>query len=128
MATAVTEDIHVTTRVRFDPGNSDVRLLRFVYAYHITIVNRSKETVQLLRRKWRIADGLAPVRIVEGPGVVGEIPVLAPGESYSYVSGCDLRGSIGAMEGHYLMLAKDTGRHFEVVIPTMTLVHPPVLN
>lgn len=128
MATAVTQDIHVTARVRFEPAHSDVRLHRFVFAYHITIVNHGKETVQLLRRQWRIVDGLSPVRIVEGPGVVGETPVLAPGESYSYVSGCDLRGSVGAMNGHYLMQAKATGRQFEVVVPTMMLVHPPVLS
>jgi ApaG protein len=128
MATAVTHDIKVTARVSYEAAHSDPRAQRFLFSYRITIANLGKETVQLLRRHWLITDSLAPAREVEGPGVVGETPVLAPGESYTYTSACDLRSGLGRMEGEYLMAATSDGRQFSVTIPAMHLQHPPTLN
>lgn len=128
MATAVTQDIRVTAKVTYEPAHSDPRARRFLFSYRITITNHGKSAVQLLRRHWHIVDGLAPARDVDGPGVVGETPVIAPGESFSYSSACDLRSGFGRMDGHYEMVVIADGRRFEVAIPSLHLQHPPTLN
>lgn len=128
MPTAVTHDIQVSVRTRFNESMSDPRGARFVFSYRITIANHSRETVQLLRRQWHIVDSLAPLREVTGPGVVGETPVLRPGASFTYTSACDLRSGLGRMQGKYLMQREHDGHRFEVMVPTFTLVFPWSLN
>lgn len=95
----------------------------YVWAYHITIANQSDKPVQLLNRYWKIIDARGRVQEVRGAGVVGEQPVLKPGEEYSYTSGCPLETSSGVMLGTYEM-ATDAGEHFDVSVPTFSLDTP----
>lgn len=128
MATAVTQGIHISVRSRFDAARSDAIAGRFHFGYQITITNHGRDAVRLLRRHWHIIDASAGSYQVEGPGVVGETPTILPGASYSYSSACDLRGSLGRMEGTYLMLRLHDGYRFDVRIPAFVLQHPPTLN
>ncbi len=95
----------------------------FVWAYCVTIENQGAETVQLINRYWHITDGNGRVQEVRGPGVVGEQPVLAPGESFEYTSGTPLSSPSGIMVGSYEMVTTD-GRRFEVSIPAFSLDTP----
>jgi ApaG protein len=97
----------------------------FVWAYHIRIENDGSETVQLLNRHWRITDANGRIEEVRGPGVVGEQPVLAPGDSYEYTSGCPLPTPSGFMVGSYEM-QNGTGERFDVAIPMFSLDSPHI--
>ena len=96
---------------------------RFVWAYRVNIANRGPETVQLLRRHWRITDRLGRLQEVEGPGVVGEQPVLKPGESFEYTSGCPLPTPSGIMVGTYQMTTVG-GEQFDIDVPAFSLDSP----
>ncbi len=109
--------------VSYLPDQSDSAAERWFWSYHIRIENASQRTVQLLSRHWRITDGRGMVNIVEGDGVVGEQPVLAPGRSHDYVSGCPLTTPVGRMSGHYVMQAGD-GTRLLVTIPEFALSVP----
>lgn len=128
MSTAVTHDIRITVTNRFELAHSDPAAGRFLFSYRITITNRGSEVVRLLRRHWIIRDSLAPVREVEGPGVVGETPVLEPSAEYTYSSACDLRSAFGRMEGTYLMERMRDGHQFRVLIPAFALLVPESAN
>ena len=128
MGTAVTHGIRITARAIFEPSHSDIALGRYIFSYRITISNRGNESVQLLRRHRTISDSLAARREVEGPGVVGETPVLEPGAEFSYTSACDLRSGLGRMQGTYLMRRLRDGSEFRVDIPGMQLTHPIASN
>lgn len=105
------------------PDHSDPEEGRFVWAYHVRIENRGTQTVQLLYRHWRIADGQGGAHEVVGDGVVGDQPVLAPGESYTYSSGTPLTTSSGFMSGRFHMIDAD-GRRFDAVVPAFSLDGP----
>ena len=92
------------------------------------IENGSSQTVQLLRRHWFITDAAAQIREVEGEGVVGEQPIILPGERYEYASYCDLNTEIGKMRGHYLMTRSEDDALFEAEIPEFRMVVPSKLN
>lgn len=124
MATQVTQDIRISVRARFEPEQSDPKQGRYIFSYRIRIENRGARTVQLLRRRWSIFDSLAEPREVAGPGVVGETPVLAAGEAFSYNSFCDLRSAFGRMHGSYTMQHTDDGSRFDVAIPAFDLTCP----
>lgn len=128
MPTTVTNGIRVSVKVRFAEELSDPKLGRFLFAYRITIANEGQHTVQLLRRRWTIWDSLGPVRQVEGPGVVGEQPVLAPGAHFTYTSQCDLRSGLGRMVGTYTMGDHDSGERFSVEVPEFVLRYPFLAN
>jgi ApaG protein len=96
---------------------------QFVWAYRVSIENNGSQTVRLLRRHWRITDALGRVHEVKGPGVVGEQPVLRPGERFEYTSGTPLNTPSGIMAGSYQM-ENDVGEHFDIVIPTFSLDSP----
>lgn len=96
---------------------------KFVWAYKVNIENRSDETVQLLRRHWRITDKYGHLKEVEGPGVIGEQPVLKPGESFEYTSGCPLTTPSGIMAGTYHMTTTG-GERFDIEIPAFSLDSP----
>jgi ApaG protein len=121
----------ITVRVapRYLPEQSNPSAGRYVWSYHIRIENQSDRTVQLIARHWIITDGLGRVEEVQGEGVVGEQPVLDPGDTFDYVSGCPLTTPTGTMRGEYAMAAD--GEMFEIAIPAFPLVQPtfrPTLN
>jgi ApaG protein len=128
MATAVTHGIHVTVKAAYEPAHSDPRAAHYLFSYRVTITNTGRETVRLLRRHWFISDSLGPTREVEGPGVVGETPVLPPGEHFTYSSACDLRSGLGQMRGSYLMERTHDGTRFRVEIPAFLLHFPHSSN
>jgi ApaG protein len=117
---ATTGPITVTVRPVYLDGRSDPMARRFVFAYTIRIENGGPDEVQLRRRHWYIEDGAGQVREVEGEGVVGEQPVLAPGAVHEYQSFCVLETFEGAMEGTYLM-ERASGERFRIQIPRFPL-------
>lgn len=124
---ATTEGIRVEVVSIFLPEQSDISVDRYVFAYRITITNESDVTVQLLRRHWFITEADGVVREVEGEGVVGERPVLEPGESHEYTSGAVLEMPAGSMVGSYKMLRED-GSAFDADIPQFELQMPRTLH
>jgi ApaG protein len=128
MDTTTTQGVKVTVTTNYLPDYSSPAQQHFVFAYKIHIENNSEFTVKLLRRHWFIHDSNGVVREVEGEGVVGQQPVLEPGESHEYVSGCNLKSGIGKMRGTYLMERLVDGRQFQVVIPEFVLIVPYKLN
>jgi ApaG protein len=113
--------------VSFLPEQSEPGRGRWFWAYHVRIENGSRGAVQLISREWTIADGRGARHQVQGEGVVGEQPVIEPGGSFDYVSGCPLPTPTGWMEGHYRMVAAD-GRSFDAAIPRFPLVAPAVIS
>lgn len=125
MYTAVTDSIQVTVMPAFMAERSDPDEGQYFWAYTIEIVNRGTRMVQLIARHWLITDGNGKVEEVQGLGVVGEQPVLQPGESFRYTSGCPLTTPTGIMAGTYRM-TDETGSSFEVEIPAFSLDLPEV--
>lgn len=119
----VTNDIAVSVEPIYLDGQSAPDEGRYVWAYRIVIENNSADTVQLQSRYWRIVDGNGRVEEVRGPGVVGEQPILNPGDSYTYSSGCPLTTPSGTMAGRYQM-RDEGGRRFEIEIPAFSLDIP----
>ncbi|HEY4587137.1 MAG TPA: Co2+/Mg2+ efflux protein ApaG [Brevundimonas sp.] len=121
--TAETEGVVVRVRPSYLAGQSDPAEGRWVWAYQIEIVNLSGGPVQLVARRWTITDAFGRVEEVRGPGVVGEQPVIEPGDSYAYASGCPLTTPSGSMVGAYFMQDAE-GRMFEAAIPAFSLDVP----
>lgn len=128
MNTTTTQGVTVSVTTNYLPDYSSPSQEHYVFAYKIDIRNNSEYTVKLLRRHWYIYDANGVVREVEGEGVVGQQPVLEPGESHQYVSGCNLKSGLGKMRGTYQMERLVDGRTFMVEIPEFTLVVPYRLN
>ena len=128
MVQQITEGVSITVETFYQPDFSNPLNGEFMFAYRITIENMGHVPVQLLRRHWHIIDSNGSYREVEGEGVVGEQPMLEPGESYQYVSGCNLRTEIGKMYGTYQMENLHNKSHFEVSIPEFDLIAPLKLN
>ena len=118
---AVTRGIAVRVAVSFLAEQSDPSSNRWFWSYHIRIENGSGVAVQLMSRNWTIVDGHGATHEVTGEGVVGEMPLIAPGASFDYVSGCPLDTPSGAMSGEYRMVDAD-GNAFDVTIPRFQLV------
>ena len=128
--TAVTRGIAVSVEPTYLEANSSPDNSQYVWAYRVTIENQGQETVQLLSRHWMITNARGELNEVKGPGVVGEQPILKPGESYTYTSGAPLNTPSGMMGGAYHM-ESETGDHFNIEIPTFSLDtpnHSAVLN
>jgi ApaG protein len=123
MYKAVTRGISVTVTPRYMPEESSPDDGRYFFAYTVEIINTSLDRVQLRARHWRITDENGHVQEVRGAGVVGEEPVLGPGESFSYTSGCPLTTPSGTMQGTYLMEIAG-GETFDVEIPAFSLDIP----
>lgn len=128
MITEVTAGIKVSVETFYQPTHSNPSQAHYVFAYRITIVNESGETVRLKRRHWYIVDSDNSRREVEGEGVVGEQPYLGQGETYRYVSGCNLNTELGTMHGTYLMERVTDKKLFYVRIPEFKMVVPSKLN
>lgn len=121
MVTQVTHGIRISVESRYEPGQSRPDANHFFFSYHITIENTSDYTVRLLRRHWFIFDSCARRSEVEGEGVIGQQPFIAPGESYSYASACTLLSEYGCMHGTYLMQREMDNARFHVEIPRFEL-------
>ncbi|MDH5597756.1 MAG: Co2+/Mg2+ efflux protein ApaG [Cyclobacteriaceae bacterium] len=126
--TEVTNGIKVSVETEYQPGYSSPSQHHFVFTYKITIENMSDHTIQLLRRHWTIVDSSYSNREVEGEGVVGQQPVIEPGQYHQYVSGCNLKSGIGKMYGTYLIEQLVNGKLFNIVIPEFTMIAPFKLN
>lgn len=118
-----TRAIEITVKPFYLDEQSEPDDSHFVFAYHIRIQNNGHDVVQLLNRYWQITDGRGRIQEVRGPGVVGEQPVLRPGEAFEYTSGCPLNTSTGIMVGTYEMETLD-GERFDVDIPAFSLDAP----
>ena len=123
MYSEVTQSIRVTVEPVYLDEQSSPGDNHFVWAYHVQIENQGEDTVQLLTRHWRITDSLGRVQEVKGAGVVGEQPVLKPGQSFEYTSGTPLSTPSGIMLGRYEMERTD-GERFDVTIPPFSLDSP----
>jgi len=119
-----TEGITITVKPYFLDEQSAPEKSHFVWAYHVRIENNGGRTVQLRNRHWRITDSQGRTQEVRGAGVVGEQPVLRPGDSFEYTSGTPLPTPSGIMTGSYQMEASDTGEQFDVKIPSFSLDSP----
>lgn len=128
MVQQITKGIKISVKTVFNGAVKRGSHKYNAFSYFITIENTSSETVQLIERFWNIYDTLNPIEYVHGEGVVGQMPVLAPNEVYSYQSNCFLEASIGAMKGRYKMINGSTGQEFYVKIPTFQLTTIPTLN
>jgi ApaG protein len=127
MAESTRYDITVVPKASFVDDQSDPSKNQYVFAYTITISNTGSIPAQLISRHWIITDANGKVIEVKGLGVVGEQPLLKPGESFEYTSGTHLETSVGTMHGSYQMVAED-GRQFDAPIPSFTLSVPRILH
>src|ERR1700745_3434513 len=118
-----TRSIKVAVKPAYLHDQSDPEDDRYVWSYTVTIENKSPESVKLLSRYWNIVDGQGRIQEVRGAGVVGAQPVIGPGESFQYTSGCPLETASGSMSGHYHMMSA-SGESFEAEIPAFLLESP----
>ena len=128
MIAEITKGVKVSVETEYQPTYSSPSQYHYVFTYRITIENQSEFTIQLMRRHWSIHDAGFNQREVEGDGVVGQQPVLEPGQTHQYVSGCNLKSGIGKMVGTYEMERIVDGSHFSVKIPEFMMVAPIRLN
>jgi ApaG protein len=124
----VTCGIKISVETTFEGTFYKNYKVNFAFGYKITIENQSKDSVQLNSRYWEVLDALNNIEIIEGEGVVGRKPVLKPGESHTYNSGCLLTSPFGSMQGHYNMVNFSTTNKFIVTIPSFKLSAPFALN
>ena len=120
-------EINIIVRTTYLPEQSDETLDHYVFAYTITIANTGMVAAQLISRHWIIEDGGNDTQEVRGLGVVGEQPLLKPGDSFEYTSGTAISSPVGSMKGSYQMIAED-GLHFDASIPEFTLSVPRTLH
>lgn len=128
MVTATTKGVKISVETEYQPAYSSPSQFHFVFTYRISIENLSDQTIKLVSRHWYIHDASRTAKEVEGEGVVGQQPVLEPGEVHNYVSGCNLKSGIGKMYGFYTMERIMDGKKFEVKIPEFTMFVPYKLN
>lgn len=124
MVTEITQGIKVSVETEYQPEYSSPSQYHYVFTYRITIENQSEHTIQLLRRHWFINDAAYKIREVEGEGVVGQQPIIEPGNFHQYVSGCNLKSGLGRMHGYYLIEKLVDGSRFKVVIPSFNMIVP----
>ncbi len=128
MATALTSGIVISVDCRFEQKLSNPANRLFVFSYGIRIENKNTQPIQLLSRYWKITDSNTQQREVKGTGVIGEQPIIEPGDNYSYRSSCDFTTDTGVMKGYYLMKNLETNEEFKVAIPEFILMVPYRLN
>ncbi|TXK73654.1 Co2+/Mg2+ efflux protein ApaG [Mesonia sp. HuA40] len=128
MIQQITKGIKISVKTSFEGVFLKNHKVNFAFVYQITIENQSNDSVQLNSRFWKIKDALSPDEIVKGEGVIGKKPVLKPGESHTYSSGCLLTSPFGSMSGFYNMINFTSTKKFKVHIPTFKLSAPFALN
>ena len=124
MESLVTHGIQISVQPEYNLQHSKPEVEQHIFVYYITIENVGNSTMQLLRRHWEIQEFLGPIRVVDGEGVIGEQPILRPGEKHTYNSFTDLRTNIGRMYGHYTFKNLATNELVEVEIPEFQLITP----
>lgn len=124
MVFKLTEGIRISVEQFYQPDYSNPVQGEYMFAYRISIENNNAFPVQLLRRHWFIIDSNTEKREVEGEGVIGVQPIIAPGEQYQYISGCNLKSEMGKMSGSYLMENVMTKQQFHVKIPVFQMEAP----
>lgn len=128
MVQQVTRGIKISVETTYEGSFYKNYKIQYAFGYTVTIENQSKDSVQLNARHWEILDALNNVETVSGEGVIGKKPVLQPGESHTYTSGCLLTSPFGAMQGYYSMVNFTTTKNFKVTIPTFKLSAPFAIN
>ena len=128
MVTNISEGVKVGVETFYQPEYSNPAVGECMFAYKIHLENRNDFSLQLLSRHWYIFDSIGSTREVEGDGVIGIQPIIKPGESYSYTSGCNLYSEIGSMHGTYTCVNLLTEKSFTILIPLFELVAPFKLN
>ncbi len=124
MPTLVTNGISINVKMTYQNKHSDPSSMRYIHSYQITIENKSRTEVKLLKRHWFIQSGHGEIREVKGDGVIGKQPVLKPGEKHQYVSWAPLNTALGKMYGYYTFINTENLTEFEVKIPEFKLVAP----
>jgi ApaG protein len=128
MITQVTKGIKISVQTSFEGTFFKNYKMHYAFGYTITIENQSKDAVQLTSRHWKIYDSLNDMETMDGEGVIGKKPVIQPGDSHTYNSGCLLTSPIGAMKGYYNMVLITKAEKFRVYIPTFKFSAPFALN
>lgn len=128
MVKTSTHNIEVSVDVKYWWQNSMPRENHYFFVYFITIENKGDYAVQLIKRHWDIFDSIGDKRVVDGEGVVGETPVILPGQKFEYNSGCNLTSEIGYMKGFYTLVKQVDGKEFTVEIPRFELIVPAKRN
>jgi len=123
---ATTRNIRVHVEAKYDPGRSSPQQNQWFFLYTVQITNEGPETVQLISRHWVITDAMGHVEEVRGPGVVGNQPILAPGQGFEYTSGCPLTTPFGSMHGTYQMM-NDRKEQFDIEIAPFMLAEPSTM-
>ncbi len=122
MVTAITHGVKVVVEATYQAEFSSPHQHHYVFTYKVKIENNGAHSIQLLRRKWEIFDAGDTTKLVEGDGVVGQQPILEPGKSHEYISGCNLKSGLGKMKGIYIMEKIVDGKTIEVEIPEFQLI------
>ena len=128
MVTAITQGVKISVDTVYQEEYSNPDKEHFMFGYQITVENLTDYSIKLMRRQWFIFDSSGTKREVEGEGVVGQQPLIEPGDSYTYVSGCNLTTDMGSMSGNYLMNREADNTEFIVDIPEFQLIVPYRLN
>jgi ApaG protein len=128
MVTKITDGVKISVETIYQPEYSNPANEHFMFAYRVNIENLTENSVQLLNRHWQIFDSNGTKREVEGEGVVGQQPIIEPGNNHEYVSGCNLKTDMGSMKGSYEMKRIADGQKFRVNIPEFYLIAPYKLN
>ena len=128
MVTEITEGVRVSVEAEYQPDYSSPSQYHYVFTYRVTIENNSPKTIQVMRREWHILDAGYKNREVIGEGVVGQQPIIEPGNTHQYVSGCNLKSGIGSMYGIYQVERLVDGKLIDVSIPRFQMIAPFKLN
>lgn len=128
MVQQITKDVKISVETNFEGTFYKNHKLHYAFGYQVTIENQGKDAVQLNTRKWTIYDALNNIEEVEGEGVIGQKPVIKPGEYYTYSSGCLLASPFGTMSGFYNMINLTITESFKVAIPKFYLSAPFATN
>lgn len=128
MNSAITEGMEVSVETFYQQEYSQPQQNEHMFAYRITLENHNPYAVQLLRRQWYIFDSNGEYRQVEGEGVIGQQPIIGPGETFQYVSGCNLKSEMGKMWGHYTLVDLRTQKTFQAEIPIFQMISPMKLS
>ena len=128
MVTEITEGVRVSVEAEYQPEYSSPSQYHYVFTYRVSIENNSPKTIQVMRREWHIQDAGYKNREVTGEGIVGQQPVIEPGNTHQYVSGCNLKSGIGCMYGTYQIERLVDGKLLNISIPIFQMIAPFKLN